>query len=145
MSQSAERRKHVRRAVFIPCRLEGSSAAMHLTDVSPGGCFVATRHEVAVGTGITLRAAISGKEVSLSGRVVRVQPGLGFGLAIDVSTLNDDARRQFAGSVQTCPRCQSTDTIRTKVGRTATWHCYNCKNSFSGSHTHEPIDRATHP
>ena len=132
MSQSVERRKHVRRAVVIPCRLEGSSAAMHLTDVSPGGCFVATSHEVTVGSDITLRTTMSGKEVSLTGRVVRVQPGRGFGLAIDVSTMNDDARRQFAGSVQACPRCQSTDTIRTKVGHTATWHCYNCKNSFDG-------------
>ena len=142
MSQSAERRKHVRRAVFIPCRLEGSSAAMHLTDVSPGGCFVATSHEVAVGSAITLRATMSGKEVCLSGRVVRVQPGRGFGLAIDVSKVNDDARRQLVGSVPTCPRCQSTDTIRTKVGRTATWHCYNCKNSFDAGPTRQWPRRA---
>lgn len=130
MSQSAERRKHLRRAVFIPCRLEGSSAVMHLTDVSPGGCFVATSHEVALGSDITLRAAISGLEVSLPGRVVRVQPGRGFGLAIRVAELNDAARQQLEGSVCACPRCQSTDTIRTKAGRTDTWHCYNCKNSF---------------
>src|SRR5688572_31547680 len=119
MSQSSERRKHVRRAVFIPCRLEGSSAVMHLTDVSPGGCFVATSHEVPAGSRITLRATMSGKEVSLSGRVARVQPGHGFGLALDVADLNDDARQQLEGSVRACPRCESTDTIRAKAD---TWH-----------------------
>ena len=135
MSQSAERRKHVRRVVFIPCRLEGSSAAMHRTDVSPGGCFVATNHEVAVGAGITLRATISGAEVSLPGRVVRVQPGRGFGLVLNVAELNDAARQTLEGSVRACPRCGSTDTIRTKAGRADTWHCYNCKNSFDISYT----------
>lgn len=130
MSESAERRKHVRRTVWIPCRIEGSPAVMHLTDVSPGGCFVATNHEVTVGSGITLRATISGSEVSFSGRVVRVQPGRGFGLAVNVAELNDVARRTLEGPAQACPRCESTDTIRTKAGRTATWHCYNCKNSF---------------
>lgn len=130
MSQSAERRKHVRRAVFIPCRIEGSSAVMHLTDVSPGGCFVTTNHEVAVGSGITLRATISGADVSFPGRIVRVQPGRGFGLAINAAELNDVARQTLEGPVRACPRCESTDTIRTKAGRTATWHCYNCKNSF---------------
>ena len=128
MSQSAERRKHVRREVFIPCRLEGSSAVMHLTDVSPGGCFVATSHEVAAGSPITLRATMSGKEVSLSGRVARVEPGRGFGLAINVADLNDDARQQLEGSARACPRCASTDTIRATAD---TWHCYNCKNSFT--------------
>lgn len=130
MSQSAERRRHVRRAVFIPCRIEGSSAVMHLTDVSPGGMFVTTNHEVAVGSGITLRATISGAEVSFSGRVVRVQPGRGFGLAVNAAELNDVARQTLEGPVRACPRCESTDTIRTKAGRNATWHCYNCKNSF---------------
>ena len=135
MSHSTERRKHVRRAVFVPCRLEGCSAEMHLTDVSPGGCFVATGHEVAVGSQITLRATISGAEVSLPGRVVRVQPGRGFGLALNVAELNDAARRRLEGSVRMCPRCESTDTIRTKVGLRDTWHCYNCKNSFGVRHT----------
>lgn len=128
MSQSAERRKHVRRAVCIPCRLEGSSAVMHLTDVSPGGCFVATSHEVAAGSRITLRATMSGKEVSLSGGVARVEPGRGFGLAINVADLADDARQLLEGSARACPRCESTDTIRAKAD---TWHCYNCRNSFN--------------
>jgi Tfp pilus assembly protein PilZ len=138
MSQSTERRKHVRRAVFIPCRLEGSAAVMHLTDLSPGGCFVETSHEVAVGSGITLRATISGSDISLPGRVVRVQPGHGFGVAIDAAALNDEARQRLEGRLRACPRCQSTDTICTKAGRTNTFHCYNCKNIFEVSQHRQP-------
>jgi hypothetical protein len=107
---------------------------MHLTNVSPGGCFVATSHEVAVGSSITLRTTISGAEVLLPGRVVRVHSGRGFGLAFNVAALSDAARQTLEGPVRACPRCKSTDTIRTKIGLEDLWHCFNCKNSFDVRH-----------
>lgn len=98
---STNRRKHVRRSIFIPCHLEGSSVDMLLTDLSEGGCFVSTTEEAAVGTRVTLHALFFGAEVSLPGRVVRIEAGRGFGFEIDVAALDADAREhleRFAGS-----------------------------------------------
>ena len=95
--QPTERRKHVRRPALIQCRIDGAAtqAAMRLTDVSAGGCFVATTATVLPDARITLRAMMSGEEVSLTGHVVHVQPGRGFGFAIDIDELTEDARQRL--------------------------------------------------
>ena len=80
-----ERRKYERRPVLITCRAEGafSHAAMRLTDLSEGGCFVSTGAEFPRGMRLTLVATVAGNEVTLSGSIAHVQPGRGFGFQID--------------------------------------------------------------
>jgi hypothetical protein len=84
-ARHAERRKHRRPPVLVTCRAEGafSNAAMRLTDLSEGGCFVATSAEFPRGLRLTLVAMIGGAEVTLAGRVAHLQPGRGFGFQID--------------------------------------------------------------
>ena len=62
---------HARRQVLITCRADGafSHAAMRLTDLSEGGCFVATGAEFPRGLRLTLIATIAGRDVTLAGRV----------------------------------------------------------------------------
>ena len=76
----SERRKHVRRAVLLPCKVEGAWAhgTMQIVDLSVGGCFVATRETIPAGTQITLHAKLAGTEVRFTGRVVHMQGGRGF-------------------------------------------------------------------
>ena len=93
--QGRERRKHVRRPVFLKCRLDGteSANAVHLTDLSERGCFVATSEPLPAGAQVTFYVTVSGDEIPIVGRVVRVQPGRGFGVEINVELLSDYSRR----------------------------------------------------
>ena len=93
--QGSDRRKHVRRPVFLTCRMDGTTAqnAMHLTDLSERGCFVATSEPLPVGTQVTFYVTVSGDEIPMIGRVVRVQPGRGFGVEINVELLSAYSRR----------------------------------------------------
>ena len=89
----SERRKHVRRAVLLPCKVEGAWAhgTMQIVDLSVGGCFVATRETIPAGTQITLHATLAGTEVRFTGRVVHMQGGRGF--ALEFGRLANDARQ----------------------------------------------------
>jgi hypothetical protein len=89
-----ERRKHARRAVFLNCRIEGVAAAgpLQLTDLSENGCFVATSHPLELGSQVTLFVTLAGDEIRIIGRVVRVQPGRGVGIEINVSLLSQYGR-----------------------------------------------------
>ena len=77
---SSERRKHVRRAVLLPCRVDGVDAGgpMQLIDLSEGGCFVATAERFAAGVQLTLQTRLGTSELALRGRVVHIRPGRGF-------------------------------------------------------------------
>ena len=85
-----ERRKHLRRAVLLNCRIEGTTAAgpLQLTDLSESGCFIATSHPFALHSQITLFVTLAGDEIRIIGRVVRVQPGRGVGIEINMSLLS---------------------------------------------------------
>jgi len=101
-----ERRKYVRRPVFLKCRIDGRSAvgAMQLTDLSESGCFVATSEPLAVGSQAMLYVTLSGDEIPILGRVVRVQEGRGFGVEIDLKLLSQYSRQtleQFLGQSPT--------------------------------------------
>jgi Tfp pilus assembly protein PilZ len=95
--QHAEQRKHARRQVLITCRAEGafSHAAMRLTDLSEGGCFVATGAEFPRGLRLTLVATVAGSDVTLAGRVAHTQPGRGFGFEIDFDESPRGTRQQL--------------------------------------------------
>ena len=66
---------------------------MQLTNLSESGCFIATSQPLAVGTQLALYVTVSGDEIPVIGRVVRVQPGRGVGVEINLKLLSDYSRR----------------------------------------------------
>jgi transposase-like protein len=43
----------------------------------------------------------------------------------------EEAVTTGSSSAQACPRCESTNTLRTESGRTTTsWYCFGCRRSF---------------
>ena len=101
-----ERRKYERRPVLITCRAEGafSHAAMRLTDLSEGGCFVSTSAEFPRGMRMTLVAMVAGNEVTLSGTVAHVQRGRGFGFQIDFDESPKGTRQRLEELLAACHR-----------------------------------------
>lgn len=89
-----DRRKHLRRPVTLNCRIEGASVAgpLQLTDLSESGCFIATSHPLMLDSQITLFVTLAGDEIRIIGRVVRVQPGRGAGVEINLNLLSQYAR-----------------------------------------------------
>ena len=80
--------------MFLNCRIEGIAAAgpLQLTDLSEGGCFIATSHPLDLDSQITFFVTLAGDEIRIIGRVVRVQPGRGVGVEINLSLLSQYAR-----------------------------------------------------
>jgi hypothetical protein len=80
--------------VLLNCRIEGMTVPgpLQLTDLSEGGCFVATSHPLELDSQITLFVTVAGDEIRIIGRVVRVLPGRGVGVEINVSLLSQYAR-----------------------------------------------------
>ena|SRR5688572_24798812 len=89
-----ERRKHVRRPVFLQCRVEGRTVAgsMQLTDRSAGGGFIASDATLAVGSQVRLLINMAGTEGPSIGRVVRVQRGRGFAVVLNLVATSDTTR-----------------------------------------------------
>jgi len=89
-----ERRKHLRRPVLLNCRIEGTTVAgpLQLTDLSENGCFIATSHPLTLDSQVTIFVTLGGDEIRIIGRVVRVQPGRGAGVEINLSLLSQYAR-----------------------------------------------------
>ena len=90
-----ERRRYVRRPVVLPCRIEGVAAAgsIYLTNLSERGCFIATSHPLPVGSQVTFYVTVSGDEIPIIGRVVRVQASRGFGVEINFELLSPYSRQ----------------------------------------------------
>ena len=92
MPHQSDRRQYARHRVSLSCTVDGvkTQRTLHVTDLSAGGCFIATRRPVAVGSEVTIRARLAGVELPLIGRVVRVEQGRGFG--IEFGNLSSDTR-----------------------------------------------------
>lgn len=90
-----ERRRSVRRPAVLPCRIDGVTAAgsIYLTDLSERGCFIATSQPLAVGSQVTFHVTVSGDEIPIIGRVVRVQADRGFGVEINLDLLSQYSRQ----------------------------------------------------
>jgi hypothetical protein len=71
--------------------------SMRLSDISAGGCFVDTAIPVSAGTDVTLRVKIENTALELTGRIVNVQPRLGFG--VEFYNLSDDMKRALIDAV----------------------------------------------
>jgi hypothetical protein len=82
--------------VCLNCRLEGTTVAgpleLELTDLSESGCFIATSHPLTLDSQITFFVTLAGDEIRVIGRVVRVEPGRGVGVEINLSLLSQYAR-----------------------------------------------------
>src|SRR5262245_60523676 len=89
-----ERRRHLRRPVLLNCRVEGTTIAgpLQLTDLSESGCFVATHDGLTLDSQVTLFVTLAGDEIRIIGRVVRVEPGRGVGVEINLDLLSQYAR-----------------------------------------------------
>ena len=76
------------------CRIDGLSSRtdMRLTDLSLNGGFVDASAQCRPGDRVELTIILEGKDIKLQGRVVHVQPTVGFGFAIEQDTLSEDVR-----------------------------------------------------
>jgi len=92
--KSIERRRGARRPMVAECRIDGLSSRteMRLTDLSLNGGFVDASVQCRPGDRVELTMVLEGTEIKLLGRVVHVQPTVGFGFAIEQETLSDDVR-----------------------------------------------------
>ena len=91
----SERRKHVRKTVLLPCRVDGvtTSGTLQMLDLSGGGCFVATKETVVASASVTVHARLGTVDVPLTGRIVHCQRGRGF--AVEFENLSDASRTQL--------------------------------------------------
>ena len=89
-----ERRRGARRPMLAECRIEGFSSRtdMRLTDLSLNGGYVDASVQCRPGDRVELTMILEGKEITLLGRVVHVQPTVGFGFAIEPDALSEDVR-----------------------------------------------------
>lgn len=80
-----EKRQHPRQPVFLDCEIDGASdfATMRISNLSLAGCYVDTGMSVGVGAAVRLRLVLAGTPLTLSGLVIHVQPGIGFGMRFD--------------------------------------------------------------
>jgi PilZ domain len=89
--QFNERREHRRLAQPFEARWEGASGSgqCRLSDLSVGGCFVQAMAQPAVGERTKVTIAAGPQTLTIAGRVVAVERGLGFSMQFDAAT--DDA------------------------------------------------------
>ena len=78
-------RRHPRRAVLVDCQVDGFSgfAATRVSDLSATGCYVESRTPVSIGSTLRIRLRIADGEITLTGRVVHTQTGIGFGVQFE--------------------------------------------------------------
>ena len=92
----SERRKHVRRTVLLPCRVESptTNETMQVINLSDGGCLVAARNFfVQPGVQVTVHVTFEDIELALTGRVVHARDGWGF--ALEFVNLATDTRHHL--------------------------------------------------
>ena len=113
----SDRRQYVRQSVKLPCRVDGvtTSGLMQVTNLSAGGCFIATRGPVAAGSEVTVHAKCGGVELALTGRVVHAQPGHGF--AIEFEKLSSDTRDLLEEFLRHAPAAELLRTGTTGAAR----------------------------
>ena len=83
---------------MVECRLEGLSerTATRISDLSLTGCFIEAITPMPVGRQINVYVNVGGEEVTLTGRVARVQDDRGRGFALDFENLSASAKAAIA-------------------------------------------------
>ena len=90
----SERRKHVRRTVLLPCRVEhpATNETMLVINLSEAGCLIAARDAAFQrGAQVTVHVKFDDIELPLTGSVVHARDGWGF--ALEFVNLATDTRR----------------------------------------------------
>jgi hypothetical protein len=98
VEHQVERRRVDRRVVVAECRIEGlsSRASIRVTDLSIHGGYVDTNAHCRPGDRVELTMLLDGHEVSVAGRVIHAQAGVGFGFAINTDDSPESARQRIA-------------------------------------------------
>lgn len=78
----SDRRKYTRLLKPLEAKWTGSSGGSmcRIADISWGGCFVQSPAVPGIGEATTIVAQISGREVTLTGVVIYLETGMGFGI-----------------------------------------------------------------
>jgi len=84
-----EHRKHPRIARPIEGTWRGASGATgcRIGDISLGGCFIYTRAIPVRGERTVVTTSVGDHSISVSGDIVHIDPGMGFGVAFHELTL----------------------------------------------------------
>ena len=94
--RQGDRRKHTRRTVLLPCRVETptTNGKLQVINLSAGGCLIAARDAVVrPGVEVTVHVNLQGIEVPMTGRVVHARQGWGF--ALEFVDLAHDTRQRL--------------------------------------------------
>lgn len=81
----AERRQSDRKKLIVDVCFEGGDATgiANTTDISLGGLFLKTNAVLLVGKPILLRLTLSGREISIEGKIEYQEKERGFGISFD--------------------------------------------------------------
>lgn len=99
-----ERRQHKRVAFPFDASWTGASGAARCrtVDVSLGGCYLYSRSSPAIGEETTVTLERSDKSITLRGRVVQVESGMGFAVQfVDVSDTDLQQLKELITAVDT--------------------------------------------
>lgn len=78
----SERRGSDRKKLIVDVRFDGGDATgvANTRDIGVGGLYMTTNAQLDIGTPISMRVTLGGREVALGGVVVYVDPGQGVGV-----------------------------------------------------------------
>ena len=107
-----ERRRQERFPIIVDCRIEGISggAAMRVTDISLGGCYIDTAIPFPDGANITVSVTLGETEVALRGRIIHTQPNHGFAIELNRIEFIGGLFRGEDGADRTTEKYSSVNT-----------------------------------
>ena len=78
----SERRRSDRKKLIVDVNFEGGDATgiANTRDIGVGGLYMTTNADFEIGTPVSMRMTLGGREVSLGGVVVYADPGQGVGV-----------------------------------------------------------------
>ena len=98
-SPQDERRRHERSRLIIDVFFNGAdlTGVASTNDISPGGLYMNTRADIPVGSLLTLRIPLGGRDVVCNAEVVYSNPGRGVG--INFQGLSDEDRAHIEAAL----------------------------------------------
>ena len=86
---SHDHRRYIRIAKPVDATWRGASgggSSCRITDISWGGCFIQARAQPAIRERTEIVATIGGRDITLTGAVVYLEPPIGFSMEFDPLT-----------------------------------------------------------
>lgn len=95
-----ERRGSDRKKLIVDVQFDGGDATgiANTRDIGIGGLYMTTNAELEIGTPISMRVTLGGREVSLGGVVAYVDPGQGVGVRFQ--GLSDEAENLLKSELE---------------------------------------------